>query len=95
MSLDGKIREKGSSIGQPRSSKSMSGKETNKQNKDSLLACLQNKAEKQLVPTNNRYETLADMNDLMDMPEGRLQRKCNSTRVPVQGRALRIFTMCS
>ena len=44
------------------------------QNKDSLSARLK-KAEKQLVPTNNSYETLAEMDDLMDIPEDRPQNK--------------------
>ena len=48
----------------------MSEKDTKTQNKDSLSARLK-KAEKQLVPTNNPYETLAVMDDLMDIPEDR------------------------
>ena len=57
-------------IGEPGPGMPMSEKDTKTQNKDSLSARLK-KAEKQLVPTNNPYETLAVMDDLMDIPEDR------------------------
>ena len=67
---------KGLPIGEPGPSRHMSGKDTKKQNKDSLSARLK-KTEKQLVPTNNPYETLADVDDLMDIPEDQPQNKKN------------------
>ena len=73
VSLDGKNPPKGLSIGEPGPSRHMSGKDTKKQNKDSLARL--KKAEKQLVPTNNPYKTLAEMDDLMDIPEDRPQNK--------------------
>ena len=73
VSLDGKNPPKGLSIGEPGPSRHMSGKDTKKQPKDSSARL--KKAEKQLVPTNNPYETLAEMDDLMDIPEDRPQNK--------------------
>ena len=74
MSLDVKTPPKGLPIGEPGPSRHMSGTDTKKHKKDSLSARLK-KAEKQLVPTNNPYETLAEMDDLMDIPEDRPQNK--------------------
>ena len=71
--MDGKHPPKGLSIGEPGPSRHMSGKDTKKQTKDSSARL--KKAEKQLVPTNNPYETLAEMDDLMDIPEDRPQNK--------------------
>ena len=74
VSLDVKPPPKGLPIGEPGPSRHMSGTDTKKHKKDSLSARLK-KAEKQLVPTNNPYETLAEMDDLMDIPEDRPQNK--------------------
>ena len=74
MSLGGKNPPKCLPIGEPGPSRHMSGKDTNKQNKDSFSACLK-KAEKQLVPKNIPNETVADMDDLMDIPDERPQNK--------------------
>ena len=61
-------------IGESVPSMHTSGKDNTKQNKDSLSTRLKT-AEKQLVPTNNAYEPLADIDDLMDIPEDRPQNK--------------------
>ena len=74
VSLDVKTPPEGLPIGEPGPSRHMSGTDTKKHKKDSLSARLK-KAEKQLVPTNNPYETLAEMDDLMDIPEDRPQNK--------------------
>ena len=81
VSLDGKNPLKGLPIGEPGPSRHMSGKDTKNQNKDSLSARLK-KDEKQLVPTNNPYETLADMDVLIDIPEDCPQNKNHSHTSP-------------
>ena len=48
------------------------GKDTKQLSKDAYSGRLK-KAEKQVVPTNNRYETLAEVDDLMDISQDRPQ----------------------
>ena len=54
--------------GEPGPSKPTTGKDTKHLSKDTSSGRLK-KAEKQLVPTNNRYETLAEVDDLMDISQ--------------------------
>ena len=58
-------------LGEPGPSKPLSGKDTKKD----YLSVRLKKVEKQLVQTNNPYATLADMDDLMDIPEDRPPKK--------------------
>ena len=69
--LDSRNPPKGLS-GEPGPSKPTSGKDTKQLSKDAYSGRLK-KAEKQVVPTKNRYETLAEVDDLMDISQDRPQ----------------------
>ena len=71
VSLDSRNPPKGLS-GEPGPSKPMTDKDTKQLSKDAYSGRLK-KAEKQVVPTNNRYETLAEVDDLMDTSQDRPQ----------------------
>ena len=68
MSLDSRNQPKGSSSGESGSSKSSTGKDTKKQTNDACSTRLR-KAEKQLVLTNKPDETLADVDNLIDISD--------------------------
>ena len=71
VSLDSRNPPKGLS-GEPGPSKPTTGKDTKQLSKDAYSGRLK-KTEKQVVPTNNRYETLAKVDDLMDISQDRPQ----------------------
>ena len=71
VSLDSRNPPKGLS-GEPGPSKPTTGKDTKQLSKDAYSGRLK-KAEKQVVPTKNRYETLAEVDDLMDISQDRPQ----------------------